>query len=355
MMDRLRIDNHKLIYHVDRVKKWLDGESIYPIYMEISPSGACNQRCSFCAFDYLKYKVRFINTKKLLVFLSDAARLGVKSIMYAGEGEPLLHKDIKEMINYTKKVGIDTALATNGVLLDGDFSEGCLGSLSWLRFSINAGTNKTYAKIHRCKPQVFDVVIKNIETAVKIKKRKKYPCAIGIQFILLPENYKEIKRLAITLKRIGADYLTIKPFIRHPSQKSKIYNNLNYDNFIYLNENFQRLQSDDFDIYFRAHCMEKLNADRSYRKCFGLPFFAEVTSDGNMYTCGPYLGNKRFCYGNIYRNSFKEIWNGKKRKQILKMVNKKLDVAQCMKSCRLDEINKYLWELKNPPPHVNFI
>jgi len=355
MMDRFRIDSHKLIYHVDRVKRWLDGENIYPIYMEISPSGACNQRCSFCAFDYLKYKVQFIDTKKLLAFLSEAARLGVKSIMYAGEGEPLLHKDIKKIIIHTKKAGIDTALATNGALLDKNFAEACLESLTWLRVSLNAGTKKTFAKIHRCKQESFDVVIRNIATAVKIKRKNKFSCSIGVQFILLPENYKEIKRLAITLKRIGADYLTIKPFIKHPSQKSTVYDELNYNDYLYLNEELQKLNSDKFEIYFRVHCMEKLNAGRPYRKCLGLPFFAEVTSDGNMYTCGPYLGNKRFCYGNIYRNSFKEIWNGEKRKQILKMVNNRLDVAKCMKSCRLDEINKYLWELKKLPPHVNFI
>lgn len=354
-MNEFRIDSHKLMYHVNRLKSWLDGENIYPIYMEISPSGACNQRCTFCAFDYLEYKPRFIDTKKLLDFLSDAARLGVKSIMYAGEGEPLLHKDIKEIINHTKKVGIDTALATNGVLLDKDFSERCLGSLTWLRFSLNAGTNKTYAKIHRCKPQVFDAVIKNIATAVKIKRKNKYSCNIGVQFILLPENNNEVERLAIALKAIGADYLTVKPFIKHPSQKSKFYDNLNYDNYLYLSEELQKLSSDKFEIYFRTHCMEKLSGKRPYGKCLGLPFFAEITSDGNMYTCGPYLGNRRFCYGNIYKNSFEEIWNGKKRKCILNMVNRKLDVARCMKDCRLDEINRYLWEIKNPPSHVNFI
>ncbi len=355
VVNDFRIDSHKLIYHVGRVKRWQDGENIYPIYLEISPCGACNQRCSFCAFDYLKYKSQFIDTKKLFATLSEAARLGVKSIMYAGEGEPLLHKDIVKIINHTENVGIDVALATNGVLLEKVFAESCLASLTWLRFSLNAGTNKTYAKIHRSSPKVYGIVIKNIATAVKIKKRNKYSCTIGVQFILLPENYKEVKRLAITLKAIGANYLTIKPFIKHPSQKSKAYDNLNYRNYLHLDEGLQKLKSEDFHIYFRAHCMGKLNKARPYGKCLGLPFFAEIASDGNIYTCGPYLGNKKFCYGNIYKNTFEEIWNGRRRKRILKMVDVKLDVARCMKGCRLDEINRYLWELKNPPPHVNFI
>lgn len=354
-MKNFKIDSHKLIYHIDRLKGWLDGENIYPVYIEISPSGACNQRCKFCAFDYLKYKHQFIDTNKLLAFLSDAAHLGVKSIMYAGEGEPLLHKDIAKIINYTKKAGIDTALATNAALLNRNFSESCLGYLTWVRISLNGGTDKTYAKIHRCAPQIFDLVIKNIAVAVKIKKRNKYPCSIGVQFILLPENHNEVKKLANMLKAIGVDYLTIKPFIKHPSQKSGCYDKLDYKRYAYLDEELQKLKSDNFDIYYRAHAMEKLDEPRPYAKCLGLPFFAEVTSDGNMYACGPHLSDKKFCYGNIYRNTFEEIWNGKKRRQILRMVGKKLDVAHCMSNCRLDEINRYLWELKNPPPHVNFI
>ena len=31
------------------------------------------------------------------------------------------------------------------------------------------------------------------------------------------------------------------------------------------------------------------------------------------------------------------------------------NINNCRKACRLDEINKYLWMLKNPPEHVNFI
>ena len=52
-MDKYRIDSHKLVYHVSRVNGWLNGENIYPIYAEISPSGACNHRCSYCALDFM--------------------------------------------------------------------------------------------------------------------------------------------------------------------------------------------------------------------------------------------------------------------------------------------------------------
>ena len=118
----------------------------------------------------------------------------------------------------------------------------------------------------------------------------------------------------------------------------------------------QELSKNGFKIVFRAHGMDKLEKkERPYKRCLGLPFFAEIVSSGNVYTCGPFLGNNDFCYGNIYENSFPEIWEGKRRQCILHKVEKELDVRRCMYNCRLDEINRYLLELKHPSPHVNFI
>jgi molybdenum cofactor biosynthesis enzyme MoaA len=100
-MDDFGIDSHKLVYHPTRLSDWLKGEDIYPIYIEVSPIGACNHRCTFCALDYMEYTPHFIEKELLKERLSEMGRLGVKSIMFAGEGEPLLYKDIGEIINHT--------------------------------------------------------------------------------------------------------------------------------------------------------------------------------------------------------------------------------------------------------------
>ena len=138
------------MFHPERVSQWLKEPEICPIYIEIGPSGACNHRCIFCALDYLGYKNKFADTGVLKSSLSDMAESGVKSVMYAGEGEPLLHKDIGELILYTRTAGIDVSVTTNGVLFSKDLAEKCLGALSWIRVSLDAGRKETYARIHRC-------------------------------------------------------------------------------------------------------------------------------------------------------------------------------------------------------------
>lgn len=353
-MEDLRIDNHKLIYHIGRVNDWLKGEEIYPIYIEISPSGTCNHRCIFCAFEYLDYKPRFIDKEVLKKTLKELADCKVRSIMFSGEGEPFLHKDLPEIILYARKVGLDIACAINGVLFSPQKAKRCLGALTWIKVSINAGTKKTFSKIHNCREEDFDRVMFNLKEAVKIKRKNKYACTIGAQIVLLPENIKEIARLANLLKEIGVQYLVVKPFIKHLMSAHNISREITHKELSILENELKKFSKDNFKIYFRAHSFMKLKEPRFYKRCLGLPFFCEITSNGNIYTCGPYLGNSDFCYGNIYENSFVEIWKGRKRKQILERVSR-MDARLCMKNCRLDEVNRYLWELKNLPGHVNFI
>jgi len=159
MADDFRIDSHKLMFHPREVAQWLEEGDVYPLYMEISPAGACNHRCSFCALDYLGYEPRFLDAPLLTERLTELGSLGVKSIMYGGEGEPLLHRDIAAIVNHTKRVGIDVALTTNGTLLDADLVERIADSLSWVRVSLNAATPETYGALHRTGPADFARVL----------------------------------------------------------------------------------------------------------------------------------------------------------------------------------------------------
>ena len=221
-MDKLKIDSHKLMYHIPRLYQWYKGENIYPIYIEIGLYGGCNHRCIFCAFDFLKYKSGALDVKCINKFILEAARKKVKAVLFSGEGEPLLHDRIIEIISFTKSKGIDVALSTNGVILDRERSNKILGHLTWLRVSLNTGTKKNYAFVHGTNKEDFNKVINNLEEAVKIKNMRKYDCTIGVQFLLIPQNYKEVSGLASILKDKGVDYLAVKPYSQHPLSRNRL-------------------------------------------------------------------------------------------------------------------------------------
>lgn len=354
-MEDFRIDSQKIMYHVENLGRWLKGKKIYPIYIEAAPAGGCNHRCIFCALDYLKYKLRFIDSRKFKQFISQVAKKGTKSIMFAGEGEPLLHKDIVKFITYAKQNGLDVAMTTNGVLLNKKNTAPILKELSWLRLSINAGTAKTYSLVHRCQIDDFKKVINNLKEAVKIKKAKGYKCTIGVQLLLLNENYREVSILAKILSKVGVDYLTVKPYSQHPSSLNRLKTRLNYQKLLYLEKQLKKYSKKGFQVIFRKHTMKKLRERKPYQRCLGLPFWSYLDSGGNLYACSAFLGDKRFCYGNIYQSSFEKVWNGKQRKKIMLMMKNSWDIEKCREVCRLDEINRYLWNLKHPSPHINFI
>ena len=163
------LDGSKLLYHLPRVEKWLKGEQVYPVHVEISPSSGCNYRCILCCVDYKKHKLQNLSKELMLRIIDDFKEVGVKSFLLAGEGEPLLNKHSIDMLQKAKEAGIDGALTTNGVLFTPQVVDKVLDALSWTRYSIQSPRPKKYALIHGTSESDFDTVMENIKYAVKVK------------------------------------------------------------------------------------------------------------------------------------------------------------------------------------------
>ncbi len=363
--DPYRIDSHKLMFHPERVAKWLEAGSdwekakkVYPIYVEVSPSGGCNHRCVYCAMDYVGYKPRFLDMKVMEQRLPEMGRLGIKSIMFAGEGEPLLHPEITGLAKVAVDSGIDIAFTTNGVLLDEKLAKELIPITSWIKVSVDAGKPSTYSLLHGAKERDFANVIENLKRAVEFRNRGNYPCTIGAQLLLLPENADEIDILAaICRDDVGLDYLVIKPYSQHKFSMTKRYESIDYDKLIDKVKNIQSLSNGSFKVICRENTIKKhINRAHMIKECNAVPFFwAYLMSNNDLYSCSAFLKDKRFLVGNVGERGFEITWEGNRREHILAVMQNSFDIDECRVNCRMDSINEYLWQLKYSDSHLNFI
>lgn len=349
---KVDVDNHKLIYHPQRVSEWIQTGDCFPVYVEIGPTNRCNHHCIFCALDYIDHSKKDIDPAIMNNTLKEMVQCGVKSVMFAGEGEPLLHKNISDFIETAKKSGMDVSLSTNGVLFGVEILKKTLPFLSWVRYSLDAGTNETHRIIHRGGTTDFDKIINNIKDAVRIRNENEYKVTLGVQMLIIPENLGEIIPLIKLIKDTGADNVQLKPYSQHPLSNNRF--SVDHSNIDSIENEILSYNDEKFQVIYRKMSIQRLHEQKKYQDCLGLPFYALIESDGSIIPCNLYHNKKEFTYGNLNNENFKEIWCGAQRTKILEMVRKK-GVGDCREGCRLDAANRYLYALKNPHPHVNFI
>lgn len=345
-----RIDSQKLIYHPRRVADWLEAgtwdkaKTVYPLYVEISPVGGCPHRCTFCGVMHiLEQNARNIpqlDGGLLRERLREMGSLGVKSVMFAGEGEPLLHKETNASVCTAKASGLSVAFTTNGVLLN---KLEALDLCSWVKVSVNAGSAETYAKIHRAKIGDWDRVWANIESAAK----RKGTCQLSVQCVVLPENEDETADLYDRAADVGVDLVILKAYSQARNEHGKQYANYRQSPSLPMRERpgTKLVKRDDTPSH------EK----QSYDRCHATPhFWAYVMATGEVKTCSAYLDDDRFSVGNINTQTFREIWEGEVRRRNWEMM-KTHDISECRKNCRMHRANLYLDELAKGVPFQDFV
>ena len=348
----LDISNHKLMYHPDRVAEWKQKGDCYPVYIEIGLTNSCNHRCVFCALDFMEGHGKFIDREVMLKALKEMGSKGVRAIMFAGEGESILHPDLSSFIQTAKENKIDISITTNGVALTKEKIREVLPHLSWIRFSVDSGSSENYSEIHGTNAEDFEKLLENVRECVRLKKELGLGVVIGVQFLMIPQNKGEVVKLARTMKEIGADNIQIKPYSKHPNSINDLI--INPEEYNEIEQELKEFDSENFKVFFRKATAERIQEGINYPECYGIPFFALVDAKGDVVPCNLFYGNEEFTYGNLNEQSFSEIWEGDKRKEILKKL-KERGCEECRKGCRLDVINRYLHRLKNPEMHDNFI
>ena len=260
------------------------------------------------------------------------------------------------------------ASGTNGFLLTPEKLNKILPHLTYLRFNISAGEPARYAKIMGCKEKWFHKVVENIKSAVKIKNENKLKVTIGMQMVFMPQYYDQLVPLAKLGKELRPDYLVIKQCSDNEDGSLGVKYS-DYKKHFELLKEAESYSDEGYKVHVKWSKIESEGV-RTYQRCYGPPFFLQVSGTGLIAPCGQLFNEqyKKFHMGNITQKRFKDIWQSDRYWEVMRYLSSPEFNAQtmCGNLCLQDKVNQYLDNYvketikdempeSNTPQHVNFI
>jgi len=291
----LILDSHKLSYHTDRVNSWESGERIAPVTVDMALTRACGSMCKFCYAMMQEPQERHgIKTHHALNLLDDFAEIGVRGVSLVSDGESTLSKAYVPFVQHAAKNGINVGNATNAWEWGPEKSEQVLPHMSWIRFTVAAGTPEKYAEIMYKGPEhteVYDKAIRNIKYAVKFKKKHNLSVTLGIQMVLMPEFKDEIIPFAKLGVDLGVDYAVIK----HCSDDEYHTLGVDYSKYEQMYELLEQAESLSTEKTKVIVKWDKINdkGKPSYKRFYGPPFLLQISGSGLVAPSGMFF-NARY-------------------------------------------------------------
>ncbi len=350
----------KVVHHPEQLKVLREGRIPRPIHVQLIISDLCQQSCHFCAYRMERWlsnelfvgkslraafgennPIRRIPTAKALEIVQDCAELGVKAIQFTGGGEPTIHPDHLRIFGLAQNYKMDTGLVTNGVKMDPYHSS--IQRMTWIRVSVDAGNQGTYAQVRRCPSGHWDRMWKN----VAMLARSDYAGTLGIGFVATPENYLGIEAAAQRAKDVGVESMRVGAVFS--KEGSNFYSKVpkiipRICNEISLAK--EKLDGDGFEIIdlFSRRIGELDSGSPKDPMCYYQMLTVYIGGDLNVYRCCNTAFTTAGLVGSLKETSFR------------KLVRTYLpfDARSC-RFCQFIGQNEVLKALVEEPEHVNFV
>lgn len=353
----------KVLANVENVLEFIETGNTAPVLVEFDPSNACNHGCYFCISSYIHLPEskdletfdRSIMPKDLMLSVcKDLIDMGVKAINWTGGGEPTLNPHLKHAIKYIgENSDIKMGMFTNGTLLDKfDLFDTIVDNFTWLRFSVDAGTPKTFNWIRRPgKGQDWNKMYSNLQKLIEVNNSKGRKIGLGTGMVITPDTYKEIVDFAKAFSPLDIDYCQYKPEVVNRERDGGIQREVEFWNTEIKPrlEEAKDILGDKYQI--NGYHLEDLAEDptilgRYYKKCLGSQIQPCIGADGHVYVCPNHRGYKQYSYGSLHEKSFKEIWlDIEKRNMVMNQIDNVECFSNCTQLCKPHESNKMFWNI----------
>jgi MoaA/NifB/PqqE/SkfB family radical SAM enzyme len=316
--------------------KLLNWLAPYPSYIEIEVTTRCNLKCIMCEHTYWNEPNRDMSFEEFKRIVDQFPRL--KWIGLTGIGESFLNKDFMKMLKYVKSRDIIVELYDSFFFIDKKTAEELIDmGIDIIFVSLDAATKETYEKIRVGSD--FERVINNVKTFFQLKKEKnaQYP-KIAFHYIVNKMNLQEIPQyIELVHSLTNGENVTIQ-FTRM-LHKFKEVNDL----FVEIPKEIMQLTEEKaeemgINVIWNADVPQ---VKPPINRCieWTMPF---IFVTGHVIPCcsGNEAGHREFqketALGNVFEQSFKEIWRGKKYKALREAIRRGEAPLPCKNCCLYD-------------------
>ena len=292
------------------------GAEEFPLQVIVSVIYPCNLGCPYCPYTdgnsdlrkfYKEHDGDQIDPALFKKIIDECAPYGA-FVRCTGGGEPTMHPQLFEMVEYAKKVGARVWLNTNGTLL-GPHTEKTKKNLERLidagcdliEFSVDAGDAKTYDQVRppikgKGSPERWNHLVEAVRYGLEYRKKVKSPTRIVCSIIMHDLITNTIQQaLDFWLQDVGIDEVIKRKYLTWDSNTQ-----LKFDHSADPNL-YNEIKSD------LAPCVwpfERMNID----------------TIGRVGLCGQDIGFKTSpIFPNAKTHSIKEIWQGESFKRYRQM------------------------------------
>ncbi len=300
-----------------------------PVVAQIESSSNCNLRCKMCIRPKIGLPIgnlSFENFKKILDKLDSLFKIHLQ-----GQGEPFMNPELFEMIEYANKKGIVVMLNTNATLLTKENIEKiCKTEIGGISISIDSVKKEKYENIRR--GAKFERVLENVKLLTSELKKKKKTTIVSFAVVILKDNFEELEEFVDLAERLGVQRILFQTIQTKEDYIKK-----------YDNETKKQINIEKEKIKNKIEKIKKLGKNKKITVVFDQPKSngciwpwrsIYITWNGYVTPCCKILDYRKPYFGNILKQDFWEIWNGKEYQMFRKLLKQRKAPLAC-KGCNM--------------------
>ena len=346
---------------VSSLKLDLTKDFFKPFFLAIEITNRCNLNCTMCFKRGLENQPsKHMSFEEFKTILDNVSP--ILGLNFIGLGEPLLNPDFKKMLEETRRRRLGVNFATNGMLLTEDWAKTLIDlQIDKVTISIDATTKEAYENIRR--GSNFELVKENVKRFTRLRKEANSTLPnITSAMTLSVSNIKELPDMVDLGEELGVSGISTLYIqaLTKELEKEHLHNTPTEEVIKCYNKALEKARKHNISLFLKhptPKCLEcKTPWINPYIDVYGdlysccLPGTEKVNVTEYYKDAPVKVNNRNLCFGNVFKQSFHDIWNGKEFNNYRK---------DCLKIFKEDEnkewtLESYLQLRKDNPDPKNY-